>query len=168
MSSLLEFQPAKNTNLSQLWSFQSDSEIWRAISPNPYKILTWNSQDYHILFIVRTCSIIWCGLTEWPKSNSLCLLWNLEDPVLTETLSWRRKITYCLFILIDFFHKLNWFQCRCWAYALFTCSSPAAIDLHAPVSYISCQWQLCWAKQTTSIWIWRWCIINKTLPDLLK
>ena len=35
------------------------------------------------------------------------LLWNLEDPVLIQTRSCKRKITCYLFIPIGFFHKLN-------------------------------------------------------------
>ena len=43
----------------ELWSFQSDlALLWRAISPNPYKILTWNIQYYHILNIVLTWQIL--------------------------------------------------------------------------------------------------------------
>ena len=79
------------------------------------------------------------------------LLWNLEDPVLIQTLSYRRKITYYTTHLyrldfsiiqtlsyrrkityytthlyrLDF--SINWFQRRCRAYVAFTCSSPAAI-----------------------------------------
>ena len=41
----------------QFWSFQSDL-FWRAISLNPYKILTWNCQDYHVLYTVTTCQIL--------------------------------------------------------------------------------------------------------------
>ena len=32
-------------------------QFWRAISPNPYKILHWNFHDYHILHIVTTWQI---------------------------------------------------------------------------------------------------------------
>ena len=42
-----------------------------------------------------------------PEPIHFDLLWNLEDPaVLIQTLSYRRKKTYYLFILIAFFHKL--------------------------------------------------------------
>ena len=94
-----------------------------------------------------------------PGAIHFDLLWNLKDPVLIQKLSYMRKISYHLFILIYAF-SINWFQCRCWAYVPFTYSSPAAIILHAPVSYISCKWQWCWAEQTIFIWIWRWPIIK--------
>ena len=43
----------------KLWSFQSDlALLGRAISPNPYKTLTWNIQYYHILYIVLTWQIL--------------------------------------------------------------------------------------------------------------
>ena len=43
----------------ELWSFQSDlALLWRAISLNPYKILTWNIQYYHILNIALTWQIL--------------------------------------------------------------------------------------------------------------
>ena len=40
-----------------------------------------------------------------PRSNSSHLLWNLKDPVLVQTLPYRKKITYHL-VLIGFFYKL--------------------------------------------------------------
>ena len=39
------------------------------------------------------------------RSNSSHLFWNLKDPVLVQTLSYRRKITYHL-LLIGFFQLL--------------------------------------------------------------
>ena len=41
--------------------------LWRAVSPNRYKILTWNFQDYHILHIVRTWQIF---MKFWDRSCS--------------------------------------------------------------------------------------------------
>ena len=56
------------------------------------------------------------------RSNSSHMFWNLEDLVLVQTVSYRRKITYHL-LLIGFFHKLISSQCN----VAFTCSSTAAI-----------------------------------------
>ena len=41
-----------------------------------------------------------------PGAIHFDLPWNLEDPVLIQTLSYSRKITYYLFILIGFFLKV--------------------------------------------------------------
>ena len=92
---------------------------------------------------------------EWPRGNSSHLFWNLEDPVLVPVpcpIGGPEITFYLLLYWLAF--SINWFQCRCWAYAAFTCSSPAAINLHTQVSYLSCQWQWCWAEQTLSIWHW--------------
>ena len=45
------------------------------------------------------------GNASYHTSNSCHLFWNLEDPVLVQTLSYRRKITHHP-LLIGFFHKL--------------------------------------------------------------
>ena len=95
-------------------------DIWRANSTNLYKIFTGNSQDYQILFIVKTWQVF-IKFWNWsypilknfhhlvwddPGAIHFDLLWNLEDPVLIQTLSYRRKMTYYLrFILIGFFHS---------------------------------------------------------------
>ena len=119
---------------SQFWSFQSDSDIWRAISSYLCKIFTWNSQYYHILFLVETWQSFikfWDGSCPSLKHlhhlvrNHFDLLWNLEDSVLIQTLSYRRKITYYLFILIGFFYKLISNQCRYW------CSNRSKISYKA-------------------------------------
>ena len=39
------------------------------------------------------------------RSNWIHLFWNIKDPVLVQTLSYRKKITYNV-LLIGFFHKL--------------------------------------------------------------
>ena len=59
------------------------------------------------------------------------LFWNLEDPVLVQTLSYRRKITY---------HPLlvGVFNAGYWAYAAFTCQCISTNSFrysYAPVSY---------------------------------
>ena len=46
------------------------------------------------------------------RRNASHLFWNLEDPVLVQTLSYKRKITYCL-LLIGFFQKTD-FNGRYW------------------------------------------------------
>ena len=46
------------------------------------------------------------GVENDPGAIHFDLRWNLEDPVLIQTLSYTRKIIYYLFILIGFFHKL--------------------------------------------------------------
>ena len=87
-------------------------------------------------------------------SNSQCrLFWNLKDPVLVQTLSYRRKITYDL-SLIGFFHRLipmqdvghnmlhlHVAQQLPWLYMHQWVISPT-------------NWQWCWAEQTISIWHW--------------
>ena len=59
------------------------------------------------------------------------LFWNLEDPVLVQTLFYRRKITY---------HQLlvGVFNAGYWAYAAFTCQCISTNSFrysYAPVSY---------------------------------
>ena len=115
---------------------------------NFYQILRWVMSKPQ-----KLSHLVWND----PGAIHFDLLWNLENPVLIQTLSYRRRISYHLFILIGFFHKLISMQML----GIFSIiySSPAAIILHAPASYISCQWHdmLSW---TISIWIWHWPIIK--------
>ena len=72
------------------------------------------------------------------RSNSSHLFWNLEDPVLVQTMSYRRKIIYYL-LLIGFFHKLISMQDV--AHTLHLHVAQQLPSLHAPVSYLSYQWK---------------------------
>ena len=65
-------------------------------------------------------------------SNFSHLFWNLEDPVLVQTLSYRRKITYHP-LLIGFFNA------GYWTYVAFTCHCSSTYSFHhfnAPVYYL--------------------------------
>ena len=79
------------------------------------------------------------------RSNSSNLFWNLEDPVLVQTASYRKKITYHL-------------------YVAFTCSSTAAI------STCTCELSLLPMKKDPELnrQFPFGINLNKILPDLLK
>ena len=74
------------------------------------------------------------------SSNSSHMFWNLEDLVLVQTVSYRRKITYHL-LLIGFFHKLISMQDV--GHMLHLHVAQQLPSLQALVSYLSYQWQLC-------------------------
>ena len=67
----------------------------------------------------------------WTKDNLSHFLWNLKDPVLVQTLSNSRKITYYPLLIGGFFNA------GYWAYVAFTCSSNNSFHhSNAPVSYL--------------------------------
>ena len=90
----------------------------------------------------------------WTKANLSHFLWNLKDPVLVQTLSNSRKITYYpAFLMQDIGHMLH----------LHVVQTTASIILMRQWA-ISYHWQRCWAEQTISIC---YSSINKILPDLV-
>ena len=68
--------------------------------------------------------------------NSGLLLWNLEDLVLVQTVSYRRKTTYHL-LLIGFFHKL--ISTQDVGHMLHLHVPQQLPSIYAPVSYLSYQ-----------------------------
>ena len=67
--------------------------------------------------------------TSYNTSNSSHLFWNLENPVLVQTLSYRRKTTNHLLLIIGFSHKLISIQDVGRMLHLNKCSSIAAITV---------------------------------------
>ena len=97
------------------------------------------------------------------RSNSSQLFWNLENPVLVQSMYYRRKITYHL-LLTGFFHKLILVQ-DVGHNMLHLHAAPKMPSLHVPVSYLSCQWQG-YAELNRHVPFG--IDLNKILPDLLK
>ena len=129
-----------------------------------YQILTWvifkPQKLYHLA-------------VEWqndPGATHLDLLWNLEHPVLIQTLSCRRKITgttYLYWLAFSVNSTVFNADVRHMFHSHVAHQLPS-IYMQQWVIFPVCQWQWCWAEQTTSIWIWHWSKINKILLDLLK
>ena len=95
------------------------------------------------------------------RSISSHLFWNLEDSAIVHTVSYKTKISYHL-LLISFFHKLNLMQDVGHNMLHFHVVQQLP-SLHAPVSYLSYEWQWYWAEQTISIWYWsKWNIVKLT------
>ena len=92
-------------------------------------------------------------------SNSSHLLWNLEDPVLVQTLSNRKKATYPL--LIVFSHQL------------ISMRDVEHNMLHLNVAerhpwVISYQWQRCSAERVISVWQWSNKLVKKEKAEKAK
>ena len=101
---------------------------------------------------------------EWLRSNSSHLFGNLEYPVLIQTLSYMRKITYYL-LLIGFSHKIISMQ------MLGISCIPAVHEAHQLPSIYMNQWVISPANDNSAELNrqFRFRIdLNKILPDLLK
>ena len=84
---------------SSLLSQYHNTDVWTFLKP---------IMKEHIKMMQIPYLDIWSMLLFgqiFHRSNSSHLFWNLKDPVLVQTLSYRRKITYHL-LLIGFFQKL--------------------------------------------------------------